>query len=223
MAQKLLNSDLAELISKMKLAQQYVMTRWGPARCKYFTHSRCFLLFYVESNYTSCVCSAQFTKGLQETDANGSSRSGGRRQEPAGRHRPITTQDDQPDPPTVVLDPGTPKSAVEASGSVHGLFVGYLRRINENKGQMCGQQTWLKQSAVIFSSEKHPPLPFFLETLAFWSTLVFSTLFWRDTEKHHRRSENLRKQTKTKDLKDVTKKVELKPCWKGQWRCFVIF
>lgn len=27
MAQKLLNSDLAELISKMKLAQQYVMTR----------------------------------------------------------------------------------------------------------------------------------------------------------------------------------------------------
>uniref|UniRef100_A0A8C5ADY7 non-specific protein-tyrosine kinase n=1 Tax=Gadus morhua TaxID=8049 RepID=A0A8C5ADY7_GADMO len=28
MAQKLLNSDLAELISKMKLAQQYVMTRW---------------------------------------------------------------------------------------------------------------------------------------------------------------------------------------------------
>ena len=30
MAQKLLNSDLAELISKMKLAQQYVMTRWVP-------------------------------------------------------------------------------------------------------------------------------------------------------------------------------------------------
>lgn len=28
MAQKLLNSDLAELIGKMKLAQQYVMTRW---------------------------------------------------------------------------------------------------------------------------------------------------------------------------------------------------
>ncbi len=28
MAQKLLNSDLAELITKMKLAQQYVMTRW---------------------------------------------------------------------------------------------------------------------------------------------------------------------------------------------------
>lgn len=28
MAQKLLNSDLAELISKMKLAQQYVMTRY---------------------------------------------------------------------------------------------------------------------------------------------------------------------------------------------------
>lgn len=27
MAQKLLNSDLAELIAKMKLAQQYVMTR----------------------------------------------------------------------------------------------------------------------------------------------------------------------------------------------------
>lgn len=27
MAQKLLNSDLAELIGKMKLAQQYVMTR----------------------------------------------------------------------------------------------------------------------------------------------------------------------------------------------------
>lgn len=28
MAQKLLNSDLAELIAKMKLAQQYVMTRY---------------------------------------------------------------------------------------------------------------------------------------------------------------------------------------------------
>lgn len=37
MAQKLLNSDLAELISKMKLAQQYVMTRWevGPERLSY--------------------------------------------------------------------------------------------------------------------------------------------------------------------------------------------
>lgn len=34
MAQKLLNSDLAELIAKMKLAQQYVMTRWVQ------THSR---------------------------------------------------------------------------------------------------------------------------------------------------------------------------------------
>lgn len=30
MAQKLLNSDLAELIGKMKLAQQYVMTRYIP-------------------------------------------------------------------------------------------------------------------------------------------------------------------------------------------------
>lgn len=37
----------------------------------------------------------QFTKGLQETHANGSSRAGSGRQESAGCHRPITTQDDQ--------------------------------------------------------------------------------------------------------------------------------
>lgn len=45
---------------------------------------------------TCCfLCSGQFTKGLQETHANGSSRPRSRRQEPAGCHRPITTQDDQ--------------------------------------------------------------------------------------------------------------------------------
>lgn len=40
MAQKLLNSDLAELIGKMKLAQQYVMTRWAntPTVSQYATN-----------------------------------------------------------------------------------------------------------------------------------------------------------------------------------------
>ena len=61
---------------------------------------------HVYVSHSSCVFRTQFAKGLQETDANGSSRPRSRRQEPAGRHRPITTQDDHPDPPT--LAPGDP-------------------------------------------------------------------------------------------------------------------
>lgn len=59
MAQKLLNSDLAELISKMKLAQQYVMTRLVPApaapaifACQLTFYFKCSLYVFV----CACVC-----------------------------------------------------------------------------------------------------------------------------------------------------------------------
>lgn len=93
MAQKLLNSDLAELIAKMKLAQQYVMTR--------YTDTLACVALNKWSHYKCLLFSIQFTKRLQETDANGSSRPSGRCQELAGRHRPITTQADHPDPLTL--------------------------------------------------------------------------------------------------------------------------
>lgn len=62
----------------------------------------CFI--FIIASMLTCFFSGQFTKGLQEADANGSSRPRSRRQEPAGRHRPIPAQDDHQHPPTLAQD-----------------------------------------------------------------------------------------------------------------------
>lgn len=146
--------------------------------------------FHISSHTICFLFSGQFTKGLQETDANGSSRPRSRRQEPAGRHRPITTQDDHPDPPTLARDPMKPVRVRGMRGLRRGpgdyVAMETERAAEENikmdgkseKNWLMDSLTRLTETVSFLFSLKRSSLPcFFPAAVTFWSIFFLFCFF----------------------------------------------